>query len=631
LQTFTLLRQLQQNSVRLFEEQQRLSSGEQLLTVSEDPIAGAKLTRLEQSLRGQEQILGNLRHADAQLAAADSALADISDLLIEAARIASEQAGSLQSADERASMAVVVDGLIDQLLNVGNRQFQGSYLFGGREVDSAPLNTLLGRVTNLGDNGERRTLVERDTTLAFNVNAAEIFDLRESVAGATVDFDVQLSTQTRVSELAGATLAGVRLGPIEITQAGPALNFMVDFTGAETVGDLIARFNDAAATAGSTLTLGINPADGATLRITSGPGISVTVSEVGSGTTATDLGIRQSVGAGVDLVGDNLHRLVALTTQIGDLAAGGLSLTSGVQIKNGSLSATVSFAGATTVQDVLNALNGAGVGIRASIDPTGNGIEIENLIAGSPLLIGENGGTDAAQLGIKTLDGTAPLSRLNGGLGIHPVSGNDIRITNANGVSFEVDLSGAQTVGDALNRINSASAAAGAGVAAAINQAGGGIELTGPAGPGALVVESVNLSAVAGELGLLKTGTATLLEGDNVGAFVQSGVFSALYRLRDGLLADDSIDITEAGAAVQALQRHVAGMAGQVGGRARAMQARLTQTEDAVTATTILLSELRDVDFTEAVTKFQQAQTALQAALLAGSQNQNLSLLDFLR
>ncbi len=61
------------------------------------------------------------------------------------------------------------------------------------------------------------------------------------------------------------------------------------------------------------------------------------------------------------------------------------------------------------------------------------------------------------------------------------------------------------------------------------------------------------------------------------------------------------------------------------------MRSRLEQTEDAVSSTTIILSELKDVDITEAITKFQQAQTALQATILTGSQQLDLSLMDFLR
>jgi flagellar hook-associated protein 3 FlgL len=69
---------------------------------------------------------------------------------------------------------------------------------------------------------------------------------------------------------------------------------------------------------------------------------------------------------------------------------------------------------------------------------------------------------------------------------------------------------------------------------------------------------------------------------------------------------------------------------GIVGARAAAMQDRLTHTEGAVFSTQELLSEVQDLDYTEAITRFQQAQTALQASLMTGSKLLNLSLLDFL-
>src|SRR5438552_648893 len=88
LQTFSLLARLQQNSLRLFQEQQHLSTGQQLLSVSDDPIAAEKIGRLNQSQAAQNQILANLQHADGFLSAADSALTDVGDLLGQAARIA---------------------------------------------------------------------------------------------------------------------------------------------------------------------------------------------------------------------------------------------------------------------------------------------------------------------------------------------------------------------------------------------------------------------------------------------------------------------------------------------------------------------------------------------------------------
>jgi flagellar hook-associated protein 3 FlgL len=69
---------------------------------------------------------------------------------------------------------------------------------------------------------------------------------------------------------------------------------------------------------------------------------------------------------------------------------------------------------------------------------------------------------------------------------------------------------------------------------------------------------------------------------------------------------------------------------GIIGAQAAAMRDRLTQTDSAVFATQSLLSEVQDLDYTEAITKFQQAQTALQASLLTGTQILNTSLMDFL-
>jgi len=632
LRVFATLSHLQQNSLRLFREEQRIASSRQLLSVSDDPIAAEKITRLTQSLEGQEQILANLRHADNQLAAADTAISEISDLLIEAARIASEQAGSLQSAEERAAQAIVVDSIIDQLMNIGNRQFQGRYMFGGREVDQPPLNADLGHITSVGDTGERKTLVDSGFALAFNTTVQEVLNLRESVTGGYADFNVQLATDIRLSELDGAMNSGIRLGNLAVTEVGPGTTFQVDLTGAETVADIIVKFNDASVTAGSSLVLGINPADGATLRITSTLGNGIDVAEAGNGTTAGDLGIKKTVAAGSDLNGDNLKRRVTLTTRLSDLAAGGVALPDGVVITNGQLSATVTFGGATTIQDVLNSLNSAGAGIRASINDGADGIVIENLVAGTALVVGENGGTDAETLGIRTLDTSVSLSRLNSFRGIHPIeTQNDVRITDAGGVTFEVDLSNALTVGDVISEIEAAAALAGASITVETSRGGAGFRLVGP-GAGLISVERVGLSPVATELGIEKTGTAPgVLEGDNVGQFYQTGVFSALYRLRDGLVADDTTEITQAGGQINTLQTHVAAEAGKVGARSRSMRARFEQTEDAVVATTVMLSELQDVDFTEAVTKFQQAQTALQASLLTASQTMNLSLLDFLR
>jgi len=628
LQSQTLISQIRLNALRVFREQQRIATGQRILSVSDDPIAAEKIARFNKSLQSQEQVLRNLQHADGFLSATDDGINDINDLLIEASRIASEQASSLQSPEERAAQSVLIDGLIQQLQTIGNRQYQGLYLFAGRDVNRQPFGSEYGRVSYNGDLGSRDTLADNSASISFNLIASELFRLREPLAGGYANFDAQLSTGTRISELRGATNAGVRLGRFSVTEAaGPDITFDVDVTGADTVADVVAKFNDAAAAAGSTLTLS---AFGNGLQVTSGAGNAIQIDEFGNGTIAGDLGIRQTTPVASPLTGASVLRRVTTTTRISDLGPG-FALPSGISVRNGTRDATLTFAGATTVGDVLNIINTANVGVRATINPNGNGIDIENLIAGTDLVIGENGGTDAAALGIKTVHGGTTLASVNRGRGLHPVTGADFSITDANSISFSVDVSGLTTMQQLLDAINSAATTAGSSIVAQTSPSGGGIRLTGGAGPGTITVAQANLSPVAEELGLLGSGSATVLDGTDVFKFQQSGGFSALYRLRDALASNNTSEITEAGSQIDALEKYTANIQGQVGARSRAAKSRREQTEAAVTATTILLSEIKDVDLTEAITKFQQAQTALQSTLLTGSKISSLSLLDFLR
>lgn len=624
LRSYTLLNDINRNNLLLFRHERRLASGKNLLSVSDDALVAEKIARLKKTLQGQDQVLENIRHADGQLAASDNAMTDAHALLIDAARIASEQAGTVQSAEERAAQAAVVNEVINQMMSIGNRQFAGLYLFGGQQVEAPPFNDALGRVTWAGDAGARRTLVDFQTASRFNVHAAEAFRLTSNPAGGYANWDVALSDDTRLTDLRGSSGSGVFFGPMRITEAG--VTFDVTVTSTMTAGDLVAEFNGVAAAAGSTLTMSL---EGNHFRIDSGGGNPFFVGNIGSGRIASDLGIFGN-STGATLTGVSVQRRARAQTLLSDIN-GGLALPNGVFLDNSGRSTAVSFTGATTVGDVINALTQSGVGIRAEINDLGNGIRVHNLIAGSELRIAENGGTDADVLGIKTNPPSVALSTLNGGRGLHPIEGNDIRITDADGVSFEVDLNGALTLGDVISRINAASAAAGASITAAPSPNGAGLRLTGAAGPGSIVVEAVNLSPAASELGILKTGTATVLDGDHVFSTRQSGVFSALYRLRDALLTNDTVGITVAGSEINAMQSHMASQQGQAGARSAAMRTRLDQTETAVIATQSLLSQLEDVDLTEAITSFQRAQAALQASLLTGAQSRNLSLLDYLR
>jgi flagellin-like hook-associated protein FlgL len=189
------------------------------------------------------------------------------------------------------------------------------------------------------------------------------------------------------------------------------------------------------------------------------------------------------------------------------------------------------------------------------------------------------------------------------------------------------------TIADVLEAINTAAAGAGVAVTADLAATGNGIRLTdATGGAGSLSVSRANLSYAVDDLGLEKRQTPgeTQLISDDVNGVQVNGVLGALYDLEAALRGNDSQGITIAAEALDARLADFNRVRGVVGARAAAMQDRLMQTENAVFATESFLSEVQDLDYSEAITKFQQAQMTLQATLLTGSQIANTSLLDFL-
>lgn len=179
----------------------------------------------------------------------------------------------------------------------------------------------------------------------------------------------------------------------------------------------------------------------------------------------------------------------------------------------------------STLGDVVDAINAAAPGkIQASINASGTGLTVTDLTSGSGTFsIGNATGSSAAQdLGLNvaasgnTINGapllgglnTVLLRNLNGGSGVGPLGVLDLQDRSGNTTS--VDLSGAQTLDDVVQDINSASKAAGVGITASINQARNGIQLTDTTGStsGNLVVSDGDSTDTAEALGIA-TNSAT--------------------------------------------------------------------------------------------------------------------------
>lgn len=190
-----------------------------------------------------------------------------------------------------------------------------------------------------------------------------------------------------------------------------------------------------------------------------------------------------------------------------------LDQASGLQIVNGGATHVIDVSTAVTVEDLLNILNGGGAGVLAEINSTATGIDVRSRVAGADFAIGENGGTTAADLGIRSFTLATPLASLNYGKGVQHDLNGDFIVHRPDGAEFTVDTKTAIDIGDVIDLVNTNpnNVAAGTQVLARLSTYGNGIELYydgPPAGTETLAVRGVDSATPATQLGLLPVGAS---------------------------------------------------------------------------------------------------------------------------
>jgi flagellar hook-associated protein 2 len=329
-------------------------------------------------------------------------------------------------------------------------------------------------VQDLGDGGSAT-----DLGIVANVAAS-------TINGRDINYLGRATMLAQLNDGRGVRVGGT--GPDFQIVAGDGTAVEIHLGAAKTVGEVLDLIN----TVGEGKVRAEVPAGGNGIRLVdiSGGGGGITVAALDYSKAAADLGIEGSGGAMVDgrrLIPNLNGVLIASLRGGAGLNLGQVSITD----RSGA-TATVNFAGATTVRQMLNRINNAGIGVAASLNASQNGIQIADTSGGSgDIIISDIDSTTAEELGIASaydstrasvaganlqrqwLTENTQLRDLNGGRGI---SAGRFRVTNSEGASATIDLSQADqmSVGRLIEDINSRNI----GVVASVNANGDGILLT---------------------------------------------------------------------------------------------------------------------------------------------------------
>jgi flagellar hook-associated protein 2 len=340
-------------------------------------------------------------------------------------------------------------------------------------------------------------------------------DFNNSKLGAgTITIGVgggELTKDDQLADLNGGS--GVQRGQFRITDRSGA-STVIDTSSAVTLQDVVKKINTAldvqvhASLKGDQIVL-----DDTTGKTTS----NLIVQDIGDGTAAKDLGITGNVAAD-ELTGTSINYITRATSlnRLNDgLGVGNADGAPDFSIQPSSGAAiNVSIATATSVGDVIDAINTAGGGrVKADLSADGKGISLVDTSGGGGAITvtALNDSSAAHDLGIDTTDpsgtiaghdllgslGTVLVSSLNGGKGIAlgTISIKDRSAT----ASIDVDLSGAKSVQDILDTINNS----GAKVKASLTDAGDAIQIQDTSGgTGNLQIDDANGGTTAQSLGI---------------------------------------------------------------------------------------------------------------------------------
>lgn len=632
-----LMFQLNADQLALQRQYDQLSSGRRVLRLSDDPAAAGRAIGLYRGIDKGNQLVRNATSTNNFYQAADSALAQVDNSLIEARAVAVEAGQTVLSDDERAALQATIQQTINSVFTAGNSMFRdhqllGGFLNGGNAFEYDGNDIVFKGKTAVG-----QTKVGAGNPASINVNAnegigADAVFLEGGPLGAALD------RESRLVDLRKGQ--GVSAGAIRLSGGGNWVD--LDLRNAATIGD-VADLISSVELEGRPIVATLTP-DG--IRIEYEDGLSGTLAiadNVGS-TMAQELSISNPQGiTAPPVIGDRLSPRVTPSTKISDLAGGaGLNLTAGIQIKQGTQTFSIGFNGAETLSDVMIAINRSGADVRAELNEAEGRIVLRSLRSGVDYSVGENGGGAAQALGIRSATAETRLSDLGRGQGVTLNSaGPDLAITRPDGRVINLDLEGAGSIQDVINLIrNHPQNQDTRRVLVSLNSFGNGLQLQAPPGIQKLTVEQLGISDAGVRLGLIPkgqientggvVGSVDTIVGTDYAPRDAGGSLDTLLRLQRAVGDGDIPEIARLQAKLDVDLDQSSRTRGKVGVWSNNLSQLKSTTEERVIQMQSQLSDEVDADLATVISDLSQKQLALEASMRIIGQTSQLTVLNYL-
>jgi flagellar hook-associated protein 3 FlgL len=191
----------------LSEASRQVSSGKKLTQLSDSPMGSADLISLTERALKIDLYRSNADTGSFFLGVADSVLNEVNNLVMSIYTKGSQATSDTVNSDVRATLAMDIRSLRDQIMSLANSQARGRYIFAGSQVAAAPFVTSGDSVVYQGDSDVNSICVDDELEVQLGVPGSEAFNaVFESIGAllAGVDANDAASMKTALGQFASA-------------------------------------------------------------------------------------------------------------------------------------------------------------------------------------------------------------------------------------------------------------------------------------------------------------------------------------------------------------------------------------------------------------------------------------------
>jgi len=148
------------------------TTGKRINNLSDDPVGLTQSLKIRSALSNIEQMGRNISYGNSWLTASESALTNVQNIISDTKALCVQMTSGTIGSDQRASAAVSVQNMLNEIVSLANTDVAGNYIFAGSKTDTIPFDQ---DGTYNGDNNAFTIKISQNSTVEVGSDGQAVF------------------------------------------------------------------------------------------------------------------------------------------------------------------------------------------------------------------------------------------------------------------------------------------------------------------------------------------------------------------------------------------------------------------------------------------------------------------------